>query len=95
MKLFCLLLVFLRLYIYLKINLKILRILRRNRKLFMEEKMKRTCKNCYAAQTDAHPLQGKSYGCELGYQTDGNGKPLEECPKPKSWRQLKSSKKRT
>lgn len=51
--------------------------------------MKKTCKNCYAAQTGLHPMQGKAYGCELGYKTDGNGKPLEDCPKPKSWRQLK------
>ena len=51
--------------------------------------MKKTCKGCYAAITGVHPLYGEPYGCELGYKTDGHGKPLGECPKPKSWTQLK------
>lgn len=51
--------------------------------------MKKTCKGCYAALTGGHPLCGEPHGCELGYQTDGNGKPMEECPKPSSWAQLK------
>ena len=34
-------------------------------------------------------MYGEPYGCELGYKTDGHGKPLEECLKPKSWAQLK------
>lgn len=54
--------------------------------------MRKTCKKCYAAQTGSHPLQGNPYGCELGYKTDGNGKALEDCPKPKSWRQLEKMK---
>lgn len=56
--------------------------------------MKKTCKNCYAAETGSHPLSGSPHGCQLGYKTDGSGKPLEDCPKPKSWRQLKSSEKK-
>ena len=51
--------------------------------------MKKTCKGCYAAITGVHPLYGEPYGCELGYKTDGHGKPLEECPKPKSWTKFK------
>lgn len=47
--------------------------------------MNRTCKGCYAAITGAHPMQGKPHGCDLGYKTDGEGHPREECPKPKSW----------
>lgn len=54
--------------------------------------MKKTCKGCYAAITDGHPLQGEPHGCELGYQTDGKGKPAEECPKPTSWRLLDKAK---
>lgn len=50
--------------------------------------MNKTCKGCYAAQTGAHPRVGEPHGCSLGYKTE-NGKPLEECPKPKSWKQLK------
>ena len=51
--------------------------------------MKKTCKGCYAAKTGGHPMQGIPHGCNLGYQTDGKGKPMEECPKPPSWKQLK------
>lgn len=50
--------------------------------------MKKDCKGCYAAQTGCHPLYGEPRGCELGYKTE-NGKPLEECPKPKSHKALK------
>lgn len=50
--------------------------------------MNKTCKGCYAAETDGHPLSGESYGCVLGYKTDGNGHPKEDCPKPKSWKKL-------
>lgn len=53
--------------------------------------MNKTCKGCYAAITGAHPKVGTPHGCELGYKTE-NGKPLEECPKPKSWKQLKRRK---
>lgn len=58
----------------------------------MSKQTRKTCKKCYAAQTGSHPLQGNPYGCELGYKTDGNGKALEDCPKPKSWRQLEKMK---
>lgn len=44
--------------------------------------MKKTCKGCCAVEI---PLTGEPQGCELGYKTDGNGHPQEECPKPKSW----------
>lgn len=57
-------------------------------------KMNRTCKGCFAAETDCHPRCGKAHGCSLGYKNDGEGHPLEECPKPKSWRQLKKLDKR-
>ena len=50
--------------------------------------MKKTCSGCYAAITGRHPMNGEPNGCELEYKTDGHGKPLEECPKPKSWKQL-------
>ncbi len=56
--------------------------------------MNRTCKGCFAAETDSHPRCGKAHGCSLGYKNDGEGHPLEECPKPKSWRQLKKMDKR-
>lgn len=55
--------------------------------------MKKTCKGCYAAQTGGHPLSGEPHGCDLGYQTDGNGKPLADCPKPTSWKQFKKCNK--
>lgn len=55
--------------------------------------MNKTCKGCYAAIADGHPLQGESHGCDLGYKTDGKGHPLEECPKPKSWKQLHEAEK--
>ncbi len=48
----------------------------------------KSCKNCYAAETGAYPIQGSPYGCVLGYKTDGKGTALEMCPKPKSWKQL-------
>lgn len=50
--------------------------------------MKKTCKGCYAAVTGTHLMYGEPYRCELEYKTDGHGKPLEECPKPKSWKQF-------
>ena len=50
--------------------------------------MKKTCKGCYAAETGTHPLCGEPHGCSLGYQTNLQGLPLEECPKPKSWKTL-------
>lgn len=50
--------------------------------------MYKMCKGCYAADTGRHPMQGTPNGCSLGYKTNGQGKPLEECPKPKSWSQL-------
>lgn len=50
--------------------------------------MKKDCKGCYAAETGCHPKCGEPHGCILGYKTE-NGKPLEECPKPKSWKALK------
>lgn len=51
--------------------------------------MNRTCKGCYAAETGGHPMQGNPRGCSLNYKTDGEGHPREECPKPKSWNELK------
>jgi len=54
--------------------------------------MKKTCKGCYAAYTGGHPLSGDPCGCTLKYNTDKAGHPMEECPKPKSWRQLNSAK---
>lgn len=43
--------------------------------------MKRTCNGCVALVVDSMPL----YKCELGFKVDVNiGKPLEECPKPKT-----------
>lgn len=56
--------------------------------------MKRNCKGCYAADTGSHPLSGISNGCSLGYATDKEGHPKEECPKPTSWKQLKSAAKK-
>lgn len=50
--------------------------------------MKKTCIGCYAAQTGSHPLSGEPKGCELAYNTNGNGTPIEKCPKPKSWKEL-------
>ena len=50
--------------------------------------MKRDCNGCYAADTGQHPLHGVPHGCCLGYKTDGEGHPKEECPKPKTWKQL-------
>lgn len=54
--------------------------------------MYRTCHNCYAAETGKHPMNGNVHGCSLEYKNDGNGKPLEDCPKPKSWKQLNKLK---
>lgn len=51
--------------------------------------MNKTCKGCYAADTGGHPMSGEAHGCTLGYKTDGEGHPQEECPKPKSWKQYK------
>ena len=48
--------------------------------------MKKTCNGCYVAITGTHPMYGEPRGCELGYKTDGHGKPLEECLKPKTWK---------
>lgn len=56
--------------------------------------MMKSCKNCYAAETGGHPMNGNPKGCTLGFRTDGNGKALEECPKPKSWKQLYKLQKR-
>jgi len=56
--------------------------------------MKNTCKGCYAADTGGHPRCGEAHGCNLGYNTDSKGHPQEECPKPKSWKQLKITKKK-
>ena len=51
--------------------------------------MNKTCKGCYAADKEGHPLgEAIPYGCILGYETDGKGHPKEDCPKPKSWKQL-------
>lgn len=55
--------------------------------------MSKMCKGCYAAETGAHPLHGVPKGCKLGYKTDGQGKALEQCPKPKSWKQLQKCEK--
>ena len=53
--------------------------------------MNKTCKGCYAADKEGHPLgEAIPYGCILGYETDGKGHPKEDCPKPKSWKQLRS-----
>ncbi len=50
--------------------------------------MKKTCRNCFAAETGAHPLEDRPItGCRLGYKNE-DGKPLEDCPKPQSWKQL-------
>jgi hypothetical protein len=56
--------------------------------------MKKTCKGCYAAETGGHPLCGEPRGCSLGYRTDNEGNPMEECPKPKSWKALKKESKK-
>ena len=45
--------------------------------------MNRTCNGCYAAITA---------GCQLRFKNK-DGKPQEECPKPKSWRQLENIRK--
>lgn len=50
--------------------------------------MNKTCKGCFAADTGSHPMSGDAKGCVLGYKTDGAGKPLVECPKPRTWKQL-------
>lgn len=57
--------------------------------------MNKTCKGCYAADTGQHPLQGHPHGCILGYKNDGEGHPMEQCPKPKSWKQLDKAEKAT
>lgn len=50
--------------------------------------MNKTCKGCFAAEKDGHPISaGEVKGCCLGYKVQ-DGKPAEECPKPKSWKQL-------
>lgn len=42
--------------------------------------MKRTCNGCAASIIDS-----RIFKCELGFKVDSNvGKPLEECPKPKT-----------
>lgn len=56
--------------------------------------MKITCKGCFAAETGMHPKFGHPTGCKLGYKTDNNGHPKEECPKPKSWKALDREKDR-
>ena len=47
----------------------------------MGDVMKRTCRGCKAIIE----VGVICYGCELGYKTDSFGKPLEECPKPKTY----------
>lgn len=47
------------------------------------KQIKKTCKGCYAVDTGQHPLCGDAKGCSLGYKTNGEGVPLEPCPKPK------------
>lgn len=37
-------------------------------------------------------MNGNVHGCSLEYKNDGNGKPLEDCSKPKSWKQLNKLK---
>lgn len=56
--------------------------------------MKKTCNGCYAADTGGHPMCGEMRGCTLGYVTDGKGRPMEECPKPTSWKQLEKIKRK-
>ena len=55
--------------------------------------MKKNCKGCYAADTGMHPLSGEPHGCLLGYKTDGQGHPQEECPKPTSWKKYNAAEK--
>lgn len=51
------------------------------------------CNGCYAAiTTKGHPRCGECVGCELGHKTNGKGIPMEECPKPKSWKELRRLK---
>lgn len=57
--------------------------------------MYKTCKGCYAAVTGNHPMIGQPYDCELGYKMDEKGTPLENCPKPKSWKQYNKIKSET
>lgn len=57
--------------------------------------MNKTCKGCYAADTGQHPLYGHPHGCTLGYKNDGEGHPEEQCPKPKSWKQLEKAEEAT
>lgn len=45
--------------------------------------MKRSCKGCKALSETG--IIG--YKCELGYKTDSFMKPLEECPKPRTYAQ--------
>jgi hypothetical protein len=37
-------------------------------------------------------MYGDPHDCTLGCKTDGHGHPKEECPKPKSWKQLERAK---
>lgn len=43
--------------------------------------VKRTCKGCKAL-TEVGVI---AYNCEFGYKTDGFAKPLEDCPKPRTY----------
>lgn len=43
--------------------------------------MKRTCRGCRALRE----VGVINWDCELGYKVDYFGKPLEECPKPKTY----------
>lgn len=56
--------------------------------------MKKTCEGCYVAEREGRPLDvnREISGCCLGYKNE-NGCPKEDCPKPKSWKQLKRFKK--
>lgn len=49
---------------------------------------KKSCAGCYAAIRKGHPLSdAPQTGCTLGCKCN-KGIPEEECPKPKSWKEL-------
>lgn len=51
----------------------------------MWDALKRTCTGCRASNLMGLPY----YRCELGYKVDKmKGRPLEECPKPKTYDEL-------
>ena len=43
--------------------------------------MKKTCDGCRALDETTNYF---NLSCRLGYQTTPNGRPLEECPKPRT-----------